>query len=99
LTFKVSIESSGHTFDCSPEQNVLAAGLAAGYMLPYNCRSGLCRTCKSRIVTGEIAYDEKILSHYLPAQERANGFALLKEGESKLAVQFRGRTKRRSSGK
>jgi len=29
----------------------------------------------------------------------ANGFALLKEGESKLAVQFRGRTKRRSSGK
>jgi CDP-4-dehydro-6-deoxyglucose reductase, E3 len=75
--FKVVLEGSGHSFMCPPEENVLAAGLAAGFMLPYNCRSGLCRTCKSHVVEGAVTYPDELHAHYLSMQERVNGISLL----------------------
>lgn len=77
MKHKVTLSGSGHTFDCDESQNVLAAGLEAGYMLPYNCRSGFCRTCKSKILTGTVSYADKPMSHYLTADEHVAGFALL----------------------
>lgn len=77
MSFTVTIQSSGHQFACGERQSVLAAGLDAGYMLPYNCRSGFCRTCKSRIVSGKISYADRPMTHYLSEAEQAAGYALL----------------------
>lgn len=77
MTYKVTLKGSGHSFECGPAQNVLAAGLEAGFMLPYNCRSGFCRTCKSKIVTGTISYADRPMTHYLSAEDHAEGYALL----------------------
>jgi CDP-4-dehydro-6-deoxyglucose reductase, E3 len=89
LMSKVTIESSGHTFECGPEENVLAAGLRAGFMLPYNCRSGLCRTCKSRVVSGAVQYRDKVQTHYLSTEDQQKGFALLCQAQpcSDLVIQ------------
>ena len=85
----ITIESSGHTFECAPEENVLAAGLRAGFMLPYNCKSGLCRTCKSKVVTGEVQYRDKVQTHYLSIEDQQQGFALLCQAQpcSDLIIQ------------
>lgn len=77
MSFTVTIKCSGHSFTATPDASVLQAGLNAGYMLPYNCRSGLCRTCKTRVLEGEVGYGDKPLDTYLSAQDRAEGFALL----------------------
>jgi CDP-4-dehydro-6-deoxyglucose reductase, E3 len=77
LKYQVTLSGSGHSFECDEAQNILAAGLKAGYMLPYNCRSGFCRTCKSRIVSGTISYADQPMTHYLPAADHNAGFALL----------------------
>ncbi len=77
MTFKITIKSSRHTFECPRDSNILAAGLASDYMLSYNCRSGLCRMCKARVVEGHIDYIEKPLSTYLSERESAEGYALL----------------------
>jgi CDP-4-dehydro-6-deoxyglucose reductase len=89
LKYKITIESSGHNFDCGPDENVLAAGLAAGYMLPYNCKSGLCRMCKSRVVAGEVRYGDKVQTHYLSTEDQRQGFALLCQAQpcSDLVIQ------------
>jgi ferredoxin len=39
-----------------PDENVLAAALAAGFPLPHGCRAGQCASCKSILVSGRIEY-------------------------------------------
>lgn len=77
MKYQVTLRGSGHRFECDDKQSILAAGLEAGFMLPYNCRSGFCRTCKSKVVDGAISYADQPMTHYLTAEEHAQGYALL----------------------
>jgi CDP-4-dehydro-6-deoxyglucose reductase len=54
------------TFACGSDTSVLDAALAAGWELPYSCRKGVCDTCRTKIVSGQI----------MPAPD-ADGSALL----------------------
>ncbi|MCP3730013.1 2Fe-2S iron-sulfur cluster-binding protein [Sphingomonas sp. MG17] len=77
MKYQVTLSGSGHRFECGEKQNILAAGLEAGFMLPYNCRSGFCRTCKSKVVEGAISYADQPMTHYLTVAEHEAGYALL----------------------
>ena len=46
----VRLEVDGRSFDCAPGQTVLAAALAAGIDLPYECASGNRGPCRARLV-------------------------------------------------
>lgn len=46
--------------DCAPGETVLQALLRAGIETPYSCRNGMCLTCISRLVDGEIPSDSQI---------------------------------------
>jgi CDP-4-dehydro-6-deoxyglucose reductase len=54
----------------------LKAGLAAGLRLPFSCRSGMCRTCKGRVLSGQVDFGDAHVK-YLSEAERAQGHALL----------------------
>jgi len=51
----VCLQSDGRRFDCAPGQTVLAAALAAGVDLPYECASGSCGSCRARLIEGSVA--------------------------------------------
>jgi CDP-4-dehydro-6-deoxyglucose reductase, E3 len=76
MAHRVTLKPSGHTYEVPDGANILQAGLDAGYMLPYSCRAGVCRTCRGTVVDGKIDYG---LAHetYLPQSDRAKGYALL----------------------
>ena len=40
--------------ECGADSFVLAAAKAAGMRLPSSCTKGLCGTCKSRLLSGEV---------------------------------------------
>ena len=42
------------SFPCGPDETILAAGLAAGYALPYECATGTCATCHGRVMAGAV---------------------------------------------
>jgi CDP-4-dehydro-6-deoxyglucose reductase len=67
---------SGNKFSVEPGQPLLAAGIARGVALPYSCKTGLCRTCRGKVATGEVDVGE-VGAEYLPEQERAQGYVLL----------------------
>lgn len=52
--FKVEFKKSGRTVECGADGFVLAAAKAAGMRLPSSCTKGLCGTCKSRLVSGQV---------------------------------------------
>lgn len=78
--FEVTLAGSGKTFLVRKGENVLAAALRQGVMLPYSCKNGTCGSCKGLLESGEVHYP----FHPPLALERADiadGYALLCQAE------------------
>lgn len=58
---KISLETKTGAFDfvCEPDEPILYAGLRNGLVLPYECATGTCGTCRGRVMQGdvEVAWD------------------------------------------
>jgi glycine betaine catabolism B len=52
--FRIEFTRSGQTIDCNADQFILEAARAAGMRLPFSCAKGLCGTCKSKKLSGEV---------------------------------------------
>jgi CDP-4-dehydro-6-deoxyglucose reductase len=74
--YQVTLKPSGRRYEVEEGQNILRAGLDAGIMLPYSCRSGVCRTCCGAIRKGRVDYG-MVHANYLPDSDKAKGYALL----------------------
>ena len=90
MTYTITLSPSGRTYPCEPDTNVLKAGLDAGLFLPYSCRTGVCRTCRGKILKGEVDFGA-VHPTYLPDSDKAQGLALLCQAKplSDLTVEAR----------
>ena len=52
--FRIELARSRQVLDCAADQTILDAARRAGLRLPSACSRGLCGTCKSKLVTGEV---------------------------------------------
>ena len=69
MAYQVTLKPSGHTFQVEEGRRILDAGLEAGIAMPYSCRAGTCRTCRGKIIEGEVGYGTNMLSDaYLPPE-------------------------------
>jgi toluene monooxygenase electron transfer component len=50
----IKIHGTDIQFDANPKDTVLRAALKAGVMLPYECNSGGCGSCKFELIDGNI---------------------------------------------
>jgi CDP-4-dehydro-6-deoxyglucose reductase len=75
MSHQVSIQPSGHQFDCKQDETILQAALNAGIGLPYGCRNGACGSCKGRVVAGQVDHG-RAAPATLTEDEKARGFAL-----------------------
>ena len=76
MSHSVTLKPSGHTFEVEEGKNILQAGLDAGFMMPYSCRTGVCRTCRGTLQEGKVDYGA-VHPTYLPDSDKAKGYALL----------------------
>jgi len=73
-TVSVLMDGRRRSFTMTPgDSSVLEAGEHAGLELPFSCRSGICATCRARIVAGKA-----VMSHNIALQpwEIDAGFVL-----------------------
>lgn len=76
MAFQVTLKPSGHTYVVPEEESILHAGLEAGFILPYSCKLGMCRTCKGCVVEGKVDYGN-VNPSYLTDSDKSKGYALL----------------------
>jgi ring-1,2-phenylacetyl-CoA epoxidase subunit PaaE len=50
----VTIDGRRRAFRMSPEERILDAAERAGLALPFSCRSGVCSTCRAKLVAGTV---------------------------------------------
>ncbi|MES2944149.1 MAG: CDP-6-deoxy-delta-3,4-glucoseen reductase [Pseudomonadota bacterium] len=75
-SFTIRLEPSGRSFQCAANVDILKAGLASDVSLRYSCRSGVCRTCRSRVLQGRVDLGA-VHPAYLSEADRAEGHAHL----------------------
>ena len=90
MSHRVTIQASGHSFVVNEGETVLAAALREGIVIAYSCRSGVCGTCKGKLVEGTVdygTYQEQAMTE----AERAAGMALYCQARphSDLVIQCR----------
>lgn len=72
--FDITFQKSGHQIQCVSTQSVLDAAIQAGVRLPYSCRQGMCSTCKSKVISGQVEMEH---NGGIRQREIDQGYALL----------------------
>ncbi|MCI4680917.1 2Fe-2S iron-sulfur cluster binding domain-containing protein, partial [Rhodoblastus acidophilus] len=72
---QLTIEPIGDEIEVAEGQTILDACLRAGVYLPHACGHGLCGTCKTQVLDGEIDHGEAS-PFALMDFERDEGFVL-----------------------
>jgi NAD(P)H-flavin reductase/ferredoxin len=75
MSYTIRVAGSEIAFGCGPETTILDAAQAAGYAMPYSCRSGVCGSCKGRVAAGQVAVTRALDG--VSAAERNAGYTLL----------------------
>ena len=76
MTHQITIAHTAHQCSAEPGQSLLDAALSADILLPHECRSGGCGTCRVRILAGEVRYPDDELPFGLDEAEVTAGYAL-----------------------
>jgi len=76
MSFKVTLEPSGHCFEVEADEIVLDAAIRKGLSVQYGCRNGVCGACKGKVVEGSIDYPNGLPGAVSEAED-AIGQALL----------------------
>ncbi len=69
----ITLARSGQSFMCSPGDTILDAAQESGLDLPFECRSGVCGTCKQKLLAGKVHME---FHDALTAKDQAMGFIL-----------------------
>jgi ferredoxin-NADP reductase/DMSO/TMAO reductase YedYZ heme-binding membrane subunit len=72
-TGTIVFTKTGRTAELPAEQSVLEAAEASGVEIPFECRSGICGQCKTRLTSGRVAMD---VQDALTAADRMRGLIL-----------------------
>lgn len=74
MAYNIHVAQSDISFACAEGSTILDAARSAGYELPYSCRTGICGSCKGRILSGEVRAGST--GEALSEQEKAAGYTL-----------------------
>jgi NAD(P)H-flavin reductase/ferredoxin len=74
MSHSIQIQDHDIVFSCEDGKSVLDGAVAAGYEIPYSCRTGICGSCRGRVVSGQITGGQ---GAGLSAEEQRDGQVLL----------------------
>jgi ferredoxin-NADP reductase len=61
-TFEVQLASTGAVLEIPPEKSILHVLRERGIEVPCSCEEGVCGTCETRVVSGDIEHRDALLS-------------------------------------
>jgi CDP-4-dehydro-6-deoxyglucose reductase len=77
-TFTVTLAKNGAQFTVEADETILEAAERAGVILTYSCRSGTCRSCLTRVISGCAVHDPEYADELnIDADEYAENYRLL----------------------
>jgi len=72
-TFEVHLAKRNITLTVQPDQSILKVLQGAGVEVPFSCSEGVCGTCLTKVVEGEIDHWDM----YLTPEEQEKGDCIM----------------------
>ena len=60
--YELVLAKSGHTLRLDPEDNILEKALALGVDVENDCREGICGSCVTPIISGEVDHRDLVMT-------------------------------------
>ncbi|MCY4303491.1 MAG: ferredoxin--NADP reductase [Aestuariivita sp.] len=73
IDLMIFFDGASQRFDINKSQSILDAALENAIDVPYACKSGICSTCKCKVLEGEV---EMLANHALSEKEVKDGYVL-----------------------
>ena len=64
MKIQVNARNCAHHFKAAAGEKILFAGLQQAIGLPYECASGTCGTCRTRLLEGEAEHRDLVLAEH-----------------------------------
>jgi CDP-4-dehydro-6-deoxyglucose reductase len=78
MSYTVRLSKTGAQFTVADGETILEAAENAGVILTYSCRSGTCRSCLTRVLSGCAEHDPEYADELsIDAGELEDGYRLL----------------------
>ncbi|MDO4433775.1 MAG: 2Fe-2S iron-sulfur cluster-binding protein [Alysiella sp.] len=74
---QITVSPSQTQFSSNDGETILAAAIRQGINLPHSCQSGVCGSCRARLVSGSIAQSGEYDDYVLSPEEIEAGMILL----------------------
>ena len=58
----IEVQSTGQKINVTRDESIIDALARSGIEIPTSCQSGLCGTCKTRYISGDVDHGDCILS-------------------------------------
>jgi vanillate O-demethylase ferredoxin subunit len=58
----IEVQSTGQKITLTRSESIIDALARSGIEIPTSCQSGLCGTCKTRFISGDVEHGDCILS-------------------------------------
>ena len=75
MSFQITVQPSGRSFQAEASETLLAAGIRQGVGLPYGCKDGACGSCKCKKISGTVTHGPH-QAKALSDEEEAQGLVL-----------------------
>lgn len=72
-SYVVELRRSGKTFEVTPEKNLHRCLLDIGVDVPFSCEEGICGSCETRVIEGDVDHRDSVLT----AAERATNKVMM----------------------
>ena len=63
-SFQVVLERTGRTLDIPADASILEVLELEGIAVPSSCQQGVCGTCETKVLNGEIDHRDMVLTAY-----------------------------------
>ncbi len=76
--YTIHMAQLGKSFQAEADEIILEAAERAGIVLAFSCRSGTCRSCMTRVLSGCVEHDPDYADElHIDHHEIADGYRLL----------------------
>lgn len=85
---QITVSPSQTVFEAQAGETILAAAVRSGVNLPHSCQSGVCGSCKARLLSGSIRQSGEYDDYVLSEEEKDGNMILLccSQAEGDVAV-------------
>ena len=78
MSYQVHLKQSNQSFTVEEDETILEAAEEAGIILAFSCRSGTCRSCLTKVLSGCAEHDPEYADELsIDTLEIEDGYRLL----------------------